>query len=62
MSAVAFPQPELARVAKLSLTDLEWTQQCCHLYTCLGFIYQLVYMLGLFFTTRNSTGTYHDKR
>jgi hypothetical protein len=62
MSAVAFPQPELVRVAKLSPTDLERTQQCCHLYTLLRFIYQLVYMLGLFFTTRNSTDTYHDKR
>jgi hypothetical protein len=44
MSAVAFPQPELVRVAKFSPTDLERTQQCRHLHTRLGFAYQLAFV------------------
>ena len=44
MSAGAFPQAELVRVAKLSPIDLERTQQCRHLHTRLGFAYQLAFV------------------
>lgn len=44
MSDVAFPHPELVRVAKLSATDLERIQHCRHLHTRLGFAYQLAFV------------------
>ena len=44
MSAVAFPQPELVRVAKLSPPDLTRIQECRHLHTRLGFAYQLAFV------------------
>jgi hypothetical protein len=44
MSAVAFPHPELVRVAKISPPDLARIQQCRHPHTRLGFAYQLAFV------------------
>lgn len=43
-SDVTFSQPELVRVAKLSITDLARIQECCHPQTRLGFAYQLAFV------------------
>lgn len=44
MSDVAFPHPELVRVAKFSPPDLARIQECRHPHTRLGFAYQLAFV------------------